>query len=351
LIERKTIRVATGTALAFAAEVVLAVEVVLAGESTTEPSGDAPEAPVPVQVSAQSSAVLNSPLPVPRLSFFHAALEVPPLDTASTLSPGAFYLRAESSHARSVDRQTIDGVESRFDGLYHDWVAFKLAAGVLPRLEAFTRVALAGWDETLDKFTLLDSNGDAIVENEAGVVLMESASNRHDNVSDVVAGAKVQLARVDEIGFDFALAASVKIPVSRPTDLTNAGTTDLNFTLLATRDLGPVTVHLNLGGGIPFGNQNLFVDSANVDLNAFIHGGAAIAWPVLENLTLVAQLEANTTAFRDVEFLDGPPVTVLGGLRQRFGRFFLEAGGGTGLTPHASYDYAIYVSIGWLIGR
>ena len=79
--------------------------------------------------------VLTSPFQAPRASFFHAALEVPPLEPARTLEPFDFLLRIETSHVRSVERRSDGGIESHFDGLFHEWFALKAAAGVLPGLE------------------------------------------------------------------------------------------------------------------------------------------------------------------------------------------------------------------------
>ena len=308
------------------------------------------ETDTPASPPSSSEVHLTAPLPIPRASFFHAALEVPPLEPARTLAPGTLLVELETAHVRSVERRTIDGVESRFDGLFHDWGTLKLSAGLFDGLEVFGRASLSGWDEKLDKFFLLDGAGNPIVENESGVVSQTSASHRHDNVSDAVVGLKGLFLRREDFPFDLAGLCSLKIPVARPTDLTNAGTYDLNFGLLASVPLGPVTIHANGGVGIPLGSQNLFVSDSNADVRPFVHGGLAAAWRLPGDLALVAQIEANYSAFEHVEFLEGPPVTVGVGVRKLFGRFFVEAGGGTGLVPRSSYDYAIHFAMGWMIG-
>jgi hypothetical protein len=99
---------------------------------------------------------------------------------------------------------------------------------------------------------------------------------------------------------------------------------------------------------VPIGEQNLFVESADVELDPFVHGGVAAAIVVCDDLATIVQVEANTTAFRDVPFLSGPPVTLFAGLRKLFGNFVLEGGAGVGLIQASSYDYAFSLALGYL---
>ncbi|MBI4601242.1 MAG: hypothetical protein HY721_04695 [Planctomycetes bacterium] len=320
----------------------LAVTLGLAAQAL---GGEGPEGLGPREI------VLTAPLPAPRASFFHAALEVPALEPARTLGPGDFLVRVETSHARSVDTRRVDGFDQHFDGLFHEWGVLRLAAGVLPGLELQARAGLAGWDEELDTFFILDRAGNPIVHDEEGVVLKTGASGRHDNLSDVVLGAKGLLLARERFGLDVAIAGAVKLPAARHDDLSHAGTTDLAFSLLASLPLGRVTLHASSGVGIPLGGQQIFVDAAHVDLEPFYHGGLAANWCLVDGLALVAQLEGNTSAFGDVEMLEDGPLTAFAGLRWMLGGFFLEAGGGTGLLPRSSCDYALSFALGYVFGE
>jgi hypothetical protein len=300
--------------------------------------------------TSPASVLLDAPLDAPRLSFFHAALDVPPLQSARPLPSGSVKLALESNHARSVERRDVDGIENHFDGLYHEWAVLDLAGGFLSRFEAGARLPLAGWGEQLDTFSLFDDAGNPIVEDEAVVINGTGASKRHTNLSALTLRLKGALVEREQYGFDLSLAGSVKIPIARPRDLTNAGTTDLGATLLASVPMGPLTLHLNAGVGVPLGQQNIFVDQANVDLDVFFHGGLALAWTLPRDWAVVAQLAGNTSAFRDVQVLDGGPLTAMLGVRKLFDRLAVEVGGGTGLIARSSYDYEIHVAVAYLFG-
>jgi len=294
--------------------------------------------------------LLDAPFSALRLSFFHAALEVPPLETARTLPPGFLFAQIDSSHARSRKTADENGIGNTFDGIFHEWAALDVMAGILPRLEGGVRIALSGWDEQKDVFFLFDEAGNPIVSDEAPVITGTGSSQRHDNVSDIVVKLKGLLLEEKMSFLDLSLLGSVKFPIARERDLTNAGTFDLNIALLASKDFGPVTVHVNAGGGFPIGENNLFVDSADVDLNPFFQGGIGVTWRALERTSILLQLEGNTSAFKEVDFLDGGPLTIFGGARQAFGDFFIEAGAGAGLLPDSSYDFAVQVGVGYLWG-
>jgi hypothetical protein len=92
------------------------------------------------------------------------------------------------------------------------------------------------------------------------------------------------------------------------------------------------------------------VEQAGIDLNQFFQAGISANWQINESLAVGLQLEGNTTAFRDVPFLDYPAVTLFAGLRKLFGNLVVEGGGGTGLVRKGSYEYEIYLSVGYLFG-
>jgi hypothetical protein len=294
--------------------------------------------------------ILTAPFSAPRLSFFHATLEVPPLEPARLLPPGDLYIRVTTSHATSTKNQTIGGVESDFDGVFHEWGALDASLGVFSHLEIAARIVVSGWDEKYDKLTILDEKGYPIVRYEALDYYGIGVSGRNSNVSKIVLRGKTPLFSSENPTFDLAFAASGKFPIGRARNLTNAGTTDLNFFLLGSLFINPVTLHVNAGVGVPLGKQNLFVEEAGVDLNYFFHAGVSANWQISETLALGIQLEGNTTAFRDVPFLDYPAVTLFAGLRKFFGNLVVEGGVGRGLVHQGSYNWEYYLSVGYQFG-
>lgn len=288
--------------------------------------------------------LLRAPFPAPRASFFHAALDVPPLASAETLPAGAVVARFSSTGTHSYEKRSIDGIENHFDGAFRELFAAEGVFGVADGFELAVRSAFGGWDEHRDNFDLFDENGDFIVSDEDAHLAGE-ATKRHDNVTSVFLRGKLRFLGDD----DAATAAqfSLKIPVAPDRDLSNAGTYDVNLSILETVRCGDVTFHANAGVGVPLGDETLFEDDADVDLNPFVHGGIAADWSVADDFALGLQLEANTSAFRDVEFLEGAPVSVFAGARKFFGDgFWAEGGAGIGLAGEATYEWTYLVSVG-----
>jgi hypothetical protein len=294
------------------------------------------------------SQLLLAPFAAPRANFFHAALEVPPFESGRTLDQGAFLLRLRTAHPRSLEERTIDGYENIFNGRYHEWAAFELDWGVTERFELGVRTVFAGWDEHQDRFDILDSNGVPIVTDEYKTFYDLGATKRHDNFSVVGIKAKALLLNADEAGLDLSLATSVKFPIGRPEDLTSAGTYDLAFTVMGSKPFSWGALHANLGVTIPLGSQNLFEPAADVELNPFVHGALGATFALPWEFALGLQLEANSTAFHEVEFLDQPPFAFTLGLRRFLGKFFLEAGGGVGLDWSSAYQSTYFFSVGRL---
>jgi hypothetical protein len=304
-------------------------------------------------VEAVANEVLDSPLPlapfsIPRASYFYAALDVPPLESAQTLSPSSFYLRLRTTHARSYSKERIDYIPNSFEGLYHEWLAFDASWGIAKDWEVGMWLPLVGWDEIQDRFHIFDDSGNAIVRNEAAQISGAEASRRHDNFSVLGLRAKRMLLHNATHGYDLAASMQLKIPIGRPRDLTNAGTWDLVCTMLATIPEPWGAIHANLGVTFPLGGQNLFIPEANVTLNPFVHAGIAADFAVSQQWTVGVQLEANSDSFGDVAFLRGVPVTGVAGARWLHGKYVLEFGAGTGFDWHTSYQWLAFLSFGRL---
>lgn len=294
--------------------------------------------------------LLRAPFSVPRASFFHAALEVPPLESARPLAQGTLLVRLRDAQARSNWEwpNRVGLRTTSFDGIYHEWGALDLAWGAVERIELGARGVYAGWDEHRDRFNLFDRSGQPLVFGEDQKILGKGATSRHENPS--VLGVKVKGLLVDagDHGFDLALAASAKFPVGPVRDLTAGGTTDLAFTLLGRLPVSWGALHASLGGTVPFGEQRLFVRSAGIDLEPFLHGAVGATWVVTESIALGLQLEANTSAFREVDVLERAPVTTVFGFRKALlDHLILEGGAGTGLFWRQSYQWLLFTSMAY----
>lgn len=295
--------------------------------------------------------LLDAPLAAGRPSFFHAALEVPPLETARTLDRGTVYARLRSTHARSNWHEG-EGFSARgeddIDGTYREFASLLVSWSPLQTLELTARAVFAGWDEHHDRFELFNDSGDPIVSDEEKKILGLGATSRHLNLSVFGLGAKLQLWDAVDRGFDFALASYVKIPFGRSRDLTHAGTTDVALSGLARVPVGRGSFHFQLGATVPFGEQNLFNEREDVALAPFAFGGAGFTWRVAETVAVGIQVEGNTSAFRSVDFLRKHPASAVVGTRILWGPAVFEMGLGAGFDWSASYQWMGFASVGFV---
>lgn len=288
------------------------------------------------------AALMRAPFSVSHLNFFHSALEIPVLESAQVLVDGETQLQFRTALADSNDEGTSEGQPQNFEGRFDQWMVADMSWGLDDGLELGGRLKIGGWAEHVDTFTLLDADGNAIVTGEQELVSGLGASERHMGLTDVVLHAR-QLFDRDA---DSALAGlvSLKIPAASKRDLSNAGTYDVNAGLQRSSVDGNRTLHLNAGVGVPLGDQNLFIESANVDLDPWLYAGIGLNWLIEEDLSWGVQLEGNTGAFGDVDFLDGTPLTVIAGVRKAVGDWALDFGAGTGLTDQ-SYRWLASVGV------
>ena len=301
----------------------------------------------PEGLSPAAASYLRAPFGVPRPSFFHAALLVPELQPAATQQAGTLLTEVGSYHADAKSTRTFEGVTSSFAGAYHEWIAAELHWGALPRVELSFRTAVAGWDEVLDHFTLRDAGGNLIVRDEERLKEGE-ASQRHENVARVDLGAKFQLLGGDDATATTAIAGGLKLPVARPGDLTSSGTYDVAATLLETVRLGAWTLHANGGGVWPLGGQTLFHADEGIKLDPFAQGALGANLQVDPLMALDLQLQANTSAFRDVPFLKQGPITAVFGARRWFGPTSVEVAVGHGFDHESSDVWEAFFTFAWI---
>ena len=307
---------------------------------------------------------LMAPLASHRGSFFYAALGVPMLESAETLPAHTGYLRLRTDYAYSSRGPTMGNDQRRrqyvqetfrsgktprdiFSGLYDTWLAVEGTYGLLPWLEVGARAAYGGWYEHEDTFYLFDREGRPLVRFEDRDIKGEGASGRQDDISDAVLSAKARLLRSGDASLmnTLSVGASVKLPMAAGRNLEDAGTTDFALRLLDSLDAGPFSVHVNVAGVVPAGSQNLFIKEDDVSLDPFLAGGLGVTWRATDTLAFDVQAEGNTSAFRDVRFLDGNVLTVTAGARKLIGSYVLEAGFGKGCTE-VSYDWSGFLAVG-----
>jgi hypothetical protein len=284
--------------------------------------------------------LLQAPFSVPSSHFFHAALHVPPLRRAEALPAGAAELRLQSSHARSRNDETIAGVRSHFDGLYHAVLSVESAYGLRDSREISLEAVYSGWDEDLDEFALFDETGDPIVSDEDSHLVFGQASARHENLSVLRARGLQELGGGES--WTTSLEGAVKIPFGRDRDLTHAGTVDPSLTLRHSVHDDRWAAHSAAGFTWPIGEQNLFEDDVDVELEPFLHGGAGVIRTLGDRWSAGAQVFGHTSAFGDVGFLDHPGGSIVVGARHLVGPWSIEAGGGPGLGRSGSHRWMFF---------
>jgi hypothetical protein len=216
------------------------------------------------------------------------------------------------------------------------------------RTEVHARAGYAGWDEHIDHFYFFSPEGTPLVEGEYRDVYGIGPTGRDGDLADVVLQSKTELYEVvtPHSRHCVSLAASLKLPLGKANNLVDAGTVDPGLRLLATSTMGQLAVHLNAGAVVPLGEQNLFVEEADVDLDPMIVWGVGLVWLPTSTVACGVQIEGNTSAFSDVPFLKEDPVTALIGLRKLTLNYVIEAGLGIGFDTETSYTWSFFFSLG-----
>lgn len=306
------------------------------------------------------TTLLSAPFASQRANFLHAALGIPRLETAFVLPSKTWYARLGTDHTHSekgphvggsyMQREVREGrgVPDYYLGRYHRWIALELTRGMGLRTEVHARAGYAGWDEHIDHFYFFSPEGTPLVEGEYRDVYGIGPTGRDGDLADVVLQSKTELYEVvtPHSRHCVSLAASLKLPLGQANNLVDAGTVDPGLRLLATSVMGEIAVHLNAGVVVPLGEQNLFVEEADVDLDPMIVWGVGLIWLPTASVACGVQLEGNTSAFRDISFLKGDPITVLAGFRKLTLNYVIEAGLGIGFDTDTSYTWSFFFSLG-----
>lgn len=281
-----------------------------------------------------------APLAVGNGSFLHGLIHVPPMESAWALPTNRFRLRV----GQEVYAQAATGKgapDNRFFASYQR-VPLVLSVGMERDLEGSAYVHAARLDPDRDSgVNLLAPSGLPLTPDETPL-------------GQRLAGGGAQLkwtvlAR-DARHAALALLGGVHMGLGGDEQLVSTGGADVHAALLFTQGLGRLALHLNAGLVRP-GEQNETLvedprDRAALGLaqlrprspNPFAHGGLSAVWRLkaIEDLSLVAQVQGNTNAFREFGFLPHDPVVATGGARLRAFNLTLEGSLGAGLNPGSS---------------
>lgn len=306
----------------------------------------------------EKGVLLRAPFQAQRGSFYYSLLGVPRFESAELLPSGTTVLRMRTDHSNSEKGPRMDNsslqaafaagatVPDSFVGFYHSWAVIEVTRGLTDWLEAGIHGGVCGWDEHRDHAYFFDEQGRPLVRGEVRDIYGWGPSGRDDDFGNVAVNFKIRLRGMGDPGEGAALAvvSAVKAPVGEANNLTHAGTTDISLGLAGTCGRGPWILHFNSGGVLPAGSQTVFIREDDVELDPFLFGAVGAMW-TNQGMALGVQVEGNTSAFGDVPFLDGPPVTILAGVRAFVGGWFLEGGAGKGLN-RAAYDGSWFMSAG-----
>ncbi|MBI2194665.1 MAG: hypothetical protein HYU36_22020 [Planctomycetes bacterium] len=168
-------------------------------------------------------------------------------------------------------------------------------------------------------------------------------------LSDPVLSARFQFwgGRREVTGL--ALRSGAKFVLGDESDLHSSGAVDYFVSLLGSLDLDWGVWHLNINYTF-VGEEDLFLPPVDANLENPVSLGISYMFEVIENrLAAGGQLFAYPNAFRNLpgslEGLDGPPISLLAGLRWfPRERFAFELAVGPGLSKDAS-DVSVFINL------
>lgn len=159
-------------------------------------------------------------------------------------------------------------------------------------------------------------------------------------------GAKLRVWDADAQSFDLSLAAFAKIPFGRDRALPYGDLTDVALAALARVPLGQGALHFSFGATVPFGQEDLLRRAPEAQLASFAFAGAGYTWRVADVVALGFQIEANTSAFGDVDLLQRHPASAVFGAKAIWGDLVFEAGLGTGFDRMSGTPWMAFASVG-----
>ncbi len=321
----------------------------LAGVAQADPAGAVPAAksvqedPIPVERRPQEQDLERmrpgfdplhvvpprpldgGPLRVSSNSLFHNLFGFLPLEPAGTIEEGRLDVEIRQDYSTGEIEVLTPDYLFRYDA-------------TLMETNLVARLGLAGdWEAAvaIDVSNLLENEGDIILTRQGRLLVGEG--NRGTGVGDLRLSTKK---RLFSLGGEGALGAilGLKIPLSSGEEnLLSSGGVDLAASLLYSHELGPLSLHLNLGAIVP-GDIESFEEDVETR-NAFTFGVAA-SYGFAPWGALVGQIQGNQSVFTDslssIAVLDETVITGHVGGRIRAGSWFLEASLGSGFNDQSS---------------
>jgi hypothetical protein len=115
--------------------------------------------------------------------------------------------------------------------------------------------------------------------------LIRAETVRGGNLSfgDLIVGVKYRIVDDDKVLGDFAILPAVKLPTGPESSGAGTGTTDFSLLLISSRQIGPVSIDLNIGETRRSGDGSRAPNAAGIWMASF-------GFPLLGNLGWVAEL-------------------------------------------------------------
>ena len=254
--------------------------------------------------------VALAPYAGPRNNAWHGFLNTPPLEAASVLPPGLWQFHGVLDFSTTDWSADSPGGRSQFNNVGIT-ETFQIDYGLNDWLLTGVRLTTGELGESGDTVFRLYENGQQIVP----------TGERGFGVESIVARGKMAF---KTSGVDLGALTEFKIPLAGEDDFLSAGTLDWGVSALVSKQWARFGMHGNLGFVFPLGDADLFI--ANDDVDPYFHGGLAGSYRITQVMSLLAQVEFNTSAFGDVSEWDAPALVLNFGGRYRLGQSFFLAG-------------------------
>jgi len=267
----------------------------------------------------------RGPLRISSNSLFHGLFGLLPMESAETLEEGRFEIGVTEDFSSGKLDVTTSDYFLRYDAL-------------LVETNLVARAGFQGdWELTVgvDASNLLEKNDDIILTRGGKVLIAEG--RRSTTLGDLRLGAKKRILSIGTQGA-LGVGVGVKIPVSRQNeDLLSSGAVDFATTLLYSQEIGPFTLHVNVGAILP-GDVQVFEEE--VETRNALTFGTSVVYAFAAWGGLYGQVQGNQSLFEDsddsIAILTDTVFTGHLGARVRLGSYVIDVSAGTGFGDQAS---------------
>lgn len=252
-----------------------------------------------------SSLWADAPGAHSRNNVWHTTVNVPPFEEARVAPPGTLAARVWFDASRGDFRESDEGGRSTWENLAVEEL-LQVDYGLAPGWQAGLRLSSGSVRERRSTdVTVFD--GGALVTHD-----LEGAFE----VGSLVLRGKFAAAWQD-FG-DWAVLAEVKVPLGGRRNVLDAGTVDVGLALCATKRLEDgFAIHAQVGLVAPLGETEFFTTDEDPSI-AFTYA-IGVTWRAYRSLTIFAQGEGNTGAFRMFKEIDHSVATAGMGARLDLG--------------------------------